>query len=187
MDQYTNLGVQFSSEAGGTAFVWNWGDYPTVQDIPTGGVYSSPIAIKGSSGLANISVIATFFDPASGQPATTSYVKVVACSGPGDDPLSSNVALNAYDSSGILIAQDLADTTQQYDWLSVSTPGIAKVVMVAGPLLDMFDNFIFETVSPYIEDQDNDGVSDDEDNCMSTPNPDQTDSDSDGMGDVCDA
>ena len=79
-DQYTNLGVQFNSEAGGTAFIWNWGTYPTVQQSPYGGVYSSPIAIKGSSGLANISVIATFIAPDTGQPATTSFVEVVACS-----------------------------------------------------------------------------------------------------------
>jgi hypothetical protein len=186
LNQYTNLGVQFSSEVGGTAFVWNWGSYSTVQDTPSGGVYSSPIAIKGSSGLANISVIATFVDPASGQPATTSFVQVVACSGPGGDTLSYNVALKAFNSSNIQIAEDLADTTQQYDWLSVSAPGIAKVVMVAGPDLEIFDNFTFETVSSYFDDQDNDGVFNDDDNCMSTPNPDQIDSDFDGIGDACD-
>jgi hypothetical protein len=36
-------------------------------------------------------------------------------------------------------------------------------------------------------DVDDDGVEDDLDNCPSTPNPDQTDSDNNGLGDACDA
>ena len=35
-------------------------------------------------------------------------------------------------------------------------------------------------------DSDGDGVCDDEDNCVNTPNPDQADRDGDGVGDVCD-
>ena len=36
------------------------------------------------------------------------------------------------------------------------------------------------------QDQDGDGVCDDEDNCLSIPNPDQRDSDEDGFGNGCD-
>jgi hypothetical protein len=36
------------------------------------------------------------------------------------------------------------------------------------------------------EDQDDDGIVDDDDNCVFDPNPDQSDVDEDGMGDVCD-
>src|SRR5262245_34220034 len=37
-----------------------------------------------------------------------------------------------------------------------------------------------------VGDADNDGVSDDVDNCTATPNADQSDVDGDGVGDVCD-
>lgn len=36
-------------------------------------------------------------------------------------------------------------------------------------------------------DSDNDGITDDVDNCLSTPNPDQLDTDGDGAGDACDS
>jgi len=36
-------------------------------------------------------------------------------------------------------------------------------------------------------DSDNDGITDDIDNCLSTPNPDQLDTDGDGSGDACDS
>jgi hypothetical protein len=39
---------------------------------------------------------------------------------------------------------------------------------------------------PCFPDEDGDGITDDEDNCPATPNPDQADSDCDGVGDVCD-
>jgi hypothetical protein len=38
-----------------------------------------------------------------------------------------------------------------------------------------------------VDDTDEDGITDDSDNCPSVPNPDQTDTDGDGFGDACDA
>jgi hypothetical protein len=40
--------------------------------------------------------------------------------------------------------------------------------------------------SPLNPDTDGDGIQDGMDNCPLTPNPDQLDADSDGVGDVCD-
>lgn len=40
-------------------------------------------------------------------------------------------------------------------------------------------------VAPVEGDQDGDGIPDEEDNCVRTPNPDQVDSDEDGVGDAC--
>nr|WP_242589569.1 putative metal-binding motif-containing protein [Corallococcus macrosporus] len=38
---------------------------------------------------------------------------------------------------------------------------------------------------PAVVDSDGDGVADDVDNCPAVPNPDQTDTDQDGVGDAC--
>jgi len=42
------------------------------------------------------------------------------------------------------------------------------------------------TLTTKMLDTDNDGINDTIDNCINTPNPDQTDADNDGIGDVCD-
>jgi hypothetical protein len=73
--------------------------------------------------------------------------------------------------------------------ISGSTDGIISVVF---NLLDSgyaaFDNMtITASDDAGIVDTDLDGVPDDEDNCRSVDNVDQTDTDGDGLGDVCDA
>jgi hypothetical protein len=44
----------------------------------------------------------------------------------------------------------------------------------------------WSVVSPPDDDADDDGVPDDQDNCVNNPNPGQEDSDSDGDGNACD-
>jgi PKD repeat protein len=145
VNYYSSRGVKFTSETGGNAWIWNQ-VYDSVLVSPHyGGVFSLPKAIAGSSG-AEKGVYAEFVDPVTGYQATMDYVKVGVSSGPGADTLSDNVALIAYDSSGIEIDTDLPDTSLQYDYLTVSAPGIAKVQMVAGNKYDIFDDFTFEGI-----------------------------------------
>ena len=182
-DRYASAGVLFGSMAGGPAFVYTDTAAGSVLDDPNGSAFSVPSMLCGSN-PATVGVVARFVDPTTLDPATTDSVTVNVSSGPGPDLLSSNVALIAYDAGDNVIATDLGDTSLQFDTLSVTASGIARVEMTAGSLLDCYDDFSFGTSAP--ADTDGDGIVDEQDNCPTTANPEQADADQDGRGDVCD-
>lgn len=67
------------------------------------------------------------------------------------------------------------------------TAGTANIIFTAQ---NSNSATVSDTVSIDIDssgDSDGDGISDETDNCISTPNPDQADNDGDGIGDLCDS
>ena len=159
-DLYRDLGVLFSAinPDGTQAYIWGVCGIPSVLDPPyEGGVFSSPNAIKGWRGSTH-PVVADFVVPNTNEPGITSYVKVGVSSGPGPGILSVEpdgspaVRLEAYDIDGNLIAVDFANPppeyNNQFDYLEVSQPNIARVIMIVGLYRETFDDFEFSPVTP---------------------------------------
>lgn len=77
---------------------------------------------------------------------------------------------------------DVTDENGEATWTYTSngTPGTDTIEANIG---DVESNSVTKT---WFRDTDDDGVNDEDDNCPTTPNPDQADTDGDGVGDACD-
>jgi hypothetical protein len=93
--------------------------------------------------------------------------------------LAASVGLLAID----LHAQRQAGT-DHYENISLKTSARRCIVGVSGEVTALVKNGVELSVN---EDWDCDGVADAYDNCVGMPNPEQTDADGDGIGDVCEA
>lgn len=134
LSEYASLGVTFSSNAS----IWT-SSAPSVFDDPNGGAVSVPNALQfGNAG----GVLGSIFFA-----VDVSEISVFALSGPGPDTLSSNMWIKAFDQDGTLLDQDIADTSLQYDLLSVSGTGIRRLDLYSPtPQDDVWDNFRFTPV-----------------------------------------
>jgi Thrombospondin type 3 repeat len=118
-------------------------------------------------------VIFSFASPASN-------VRITGCAG------GTSITLTAFDASGASRTVSLQDSSGcvdisgafNFDPLSrVELTNIGQPCINCGLIIGAI---VFDF------DRDDDGVSDDTDNCVSVPNPDQLDTDGDGEGDACD-
>ena len=148
--------------------------------------------------------VADIFDEASGDSDRTRYHSVslshdgsiVAIGSPGNDGTTGNPndqrgSVRAYDifqgstcptfqcGDGVKFGEEICDGTDLGGQTCLSQG-------YAGGTLSCADDCASFVTSACLNDSDNDGAVDGDDNCINDANPDQADSDNDGVGDVCD-
>lgn len=144
-DLYLTNGLRLAS-IGGPAYIVDLGPM-SVLDDPNQGAYSPPNVVLGADQLGAVDTLGTFYDPVTGAPATASHVSLWAMSGPGPDQLSAGTRLVAYDVMGNVIDEAYADSTLQFQLLSVSAPDIASFRFDATANFEGFDDLTF-TLNP---------------------------------------
>jgi hypothetical protein len=81
------------------------------------------------------------------------------------------------------IASDIESTISlEGEYQAGSTPGVDEITLFDG----CYDKPLARSVVTVVEDSDQDGISDDEDNCPHSANYEQNDMDGDETGDICD-
>ena len=115
-------------------------------------------------------------------------------SAPGDSggpSINADGCITGITSYGItLLGRGVDVTPNQVDSSFGEFSGDTRVSQYAGWIVANAGNFVNTcdqgTVTPPPSDSDNDGIPDSQDNCPTDSNPNQADSDGDGVGDVCD-
>ncbi|MHC4402497.1 MAG: hypothetical protein ACYTG0_22770, partial [Planctomycetota bacterium] len=101
----------------------------------------SNLLIGSDYGAGQRDIFGEFIDPTTGNPTTDSFVGFWALSGPGSDNLSDQVSLTVFGRDGQVLGQSFPSPDVQFDYLSVSVPGIASFRFDARPGLEVMDDF----------------------------------------------
>lgn len=146
---YEARGITFSANAS----IWT-SNGPSVMVDPDGGARSVPSGLQfGNAGGVLGSV---FFH------CPVASASIWALSGPGPDNLNGGISMRAYDVNNVLVGEDFANATVQFDQLIVNGGAIARIDLFS-PVEnnDVWDDLVVDAIRPVwwmnTGDADNDG------------------------------